>query len=445
MKHNIVIFLLFGVGSWLVACEPSQQPAATPVGVSSVHLPASSMDLNLLTDWVLAYCWQSPERDAFGWGRTDLVVVGGDPWITQNIEYPVTPPATPQSVGCLGTGQQLRVNGRGFSWRPHRNQLATVIGGSNPPGDNLYLVNVSDNFEVELPPGKIWQHRTFFLHPSAPVSSPDGEWLALIGEDSEMPLWRDLWLYQPEKNEAVRVFDTQNRVWFSSALSWSPDGRYVAGIYASQNGGIAIVNVKSQATVSVTSAEHPLIGRWPFALGQSLSENDGRMSFDDREWLQTSLANSSPPAWLQKSNRIVFLAPTQDKRTTLFVMDVDGKGVEELVPGLPGLVGNVSLSPDGQRLAFSRYPSWNEYDRVEIRVLNLENMQIVSLLTLVAPDNGDLLLVSGIDWSPESEYLAFSSNGSGQSDVYIISSNGESWVNLTQGQDGDAVFPLWRR
>jgi hypothetical protein len=87
----------------------------------------------------------------------------------------------------------LRSGGKSFSWRPNYNQLGIAVGTFNPPGDNLYLVNVPDDLDIELPQSKIWQHEDYFLHPSSIQWSPNGEWLMVMGEDTSNPAKRDGW------------------------------------------------------------------------------------------------------------------------------------------------------------------------------------------------------------------------------------------------------------
>ncbi len=435
--------LSIGIAFVLVACVPLSTPSASLPLVQSTHIPERALQVQTLLGKALAYCWQTNERDAFGIGRTELVVVGEGRWDPRPITYPVEPPSTPRSIGCLGTGDSLRVGGHGFSWRSFQNQIAAVVGGSNPPGDNLYLIDVDAELNVSPKSSKIWQHQSSFLHPSAPTASPSGDWLGMTGEDADMPLWRNIWLYNPENQQAIRVFDTHNTYQFGSALAWAPDGSKLAGIVASEMAGIGIFDVQTLKSTIVTSLGNGAIGSWPYTLASPFNSNQDAIDFGRTEWTQYAILDSSPPIWL-RDQRIIFVGPTPDRRVSLYAMNVDGSNLSELIPNLPGLVGNTSLSPDGTMIAFSRYPDWDELDREELVVLDLADMQLRSLLVLPAPVNGDLLITSGVSWSPDSRFLAFSSNTLGESDVYVVASDGTSWGNLTENSTGDAVFPQWK-
>ena len=63
---------------------------------------------------------------------------------------------------------------------------------------------------------------------------------------------------------------------------------------------------------------------------------------------------------------------------------------------------------------------------------------------LPEPDKGSRLYISGLSWAPDGQSLIFSSNHEGQSNIYLISLDGQAWTNLTKDMDGDAVWPIWR-
>lgn len=101
------------------------------------------------------------------------------------------------------------------------------------------------------------------------------------------------------------------------------------------------------------------------------------------------------------------------------------------------------LSVDGRTLAYVRYTNWKKRDRVEIATVDIQTKDTTSLAVLSISNSSDDLVISGMDWSPDGEYLMFSSNHAGESDVYIISADGQSWRNITSDLDGDVASPTW--
>jgi len=414
------------------------------VAVPVVHTPTETLHTSNLDDYVIAYCWRSPERDAFGLGRTDTVIRRGSALSAATITYPITPPQSTVSLGCYGQDHYFRLSQYGLAWRPQHNQLTAITANTTVTGENYYFVDVQDDLIPKLPEHALWDHEKLFLHPNTLAWSPDGKWLATVGEGSQGNTLPNIWLYNVGTNEGVRVTDVQELPTYVNNAVWSTDGARLAIGYGGRRSGVGIVRLDDLAFTDVSNESDRLLQLWPYKLDETLDLNALQVAAG--QLFQSYLYNQSRPVWLDQSQRVVFIAPASGNRVALFEVNVDGTNLHELLPGLPGLVGLPRLSPDGTTLAFVRYPGWKERDTVEIAVVELDTTSIVSLAVLPAPSNNDELFISGLDWTPDGKYLAFSSNSNheGQSDIYVISADGQAWINLTVESDGDAVNPLWK-
>lgn len=165
---------------------------------------------------------------------------------------------------------------------------------------------------------------------------------------------------------------------------------------------------------------------------------------DPTEIFNSELVFNSTPAWVNHDQSIIFTAANKEGKAVLFVVDADGTDVRELLPGLPGIALMPRISSDGKTLAFVRFPDWNDRSRVEVAILDIPSMQVQSLAVFPKLSDESILFISGMDWSPDSKYLAFSAPYKDESDIFIITKEGTSWLNLTEKRDGDAVSPAWK-
>jgi Tol biopolymer transport system component len=254
------------------------------------------------------------------------------------------------------------------------------------------------------------------------------------GNDANINRFQDVWIYNPERDVAKRLTDYTRNSAIYEQVGWSSSGRHVAITYGPGLAGIEITNINSLSTVEVSNRQNPALNAWPL-LGAAA---DIPPSFSRYPY------KSSKPIWTEGDQRVLFMAPTSPQRTALFQVNADGSDLQELLPELQGLVGLPTLSKDRHKLAFVRYPGWQSRERAEIALVDLTTKQLTSLAVLPAPNNGHDLYISGLDWSPDGKYLAFSSNHEGHSSIYIISADGQAWVKLTQDTNSDSVNPIWR-
>ncbi len=449
--NRIRSYITIAVQLLLVSCSLLTPPdlATSDVvdvesGVPEVRTPNLTIERTDLQAYRIAFCWVATERNALGHARTDVIVESGAGDSSTVVTYPIEPPTTPISIGCYGGDQSIKIGGHGLVWRPNHNQLMMLGTANESRGDNFYSVEVGEIPKNVLTASPIWDHEQFFDDPASISWSSTGEWLATDGTDADGSFGVNIWLYNPDTNEGRQLTDINSLSPYMSSPVWSPDDQYVSFTYGPEPSGIGIIRLSDGKQTDIANDTQNVIAPWRFELGETVGVYDDVITVANTEALQYYLIDNAESQWLAGSKRIIFVAPTSRNRVTLFEIGVDGQNINDILPSLQGLSTSPTLSPDEQNLAFVRYDSWNERDRAEIAIYEVSSGEIRSLVVLPVPANGDELYISGMDWTPDGKYLAFSSNHNGESDIYVISTDGQAWINLTEERQGDALNPVWR-
>jgi Tol biopolymer transport system component len=127
-------------------------------------------------------------------------------------------------------------------------------------------------------------------------------------------------------------------------------------------------------------------------------------------------------SWASDSRRVAFV-----DRGGIFTMDIGGANLK-----LVGDSANVNYppawSPDGKTLAITV----NEVRATVIYLLDLDTSRRSVLLK-----NGQYN--DSVAWSPDGKYLTYHSN----QDIYVISSDGSTGINVTKGNFDDVRHPVW--
>jgi Tol biopolymer transport system component len=145
----------------------------------------------------------------------------------------------------------------------------------------------------------------------------------------------------------------------------------------------------------------------------------------------THTGNSCCPLWSPSGNRIAFLQHQSGSLPTgIYTMTPDG--------ALPAKVPNTgpfdiadSWSPDGTRLAFSRYYLNGAHD---IYIINVDG----SGLTQLTSDG----LSSEVAWSPDGTSLVFFSTRDGSANLYLMSADGTNQAMIPNTFPG--LHPDWQ-
>jgi uncharacterized repeat protein (TIGR01451 family) len=223
--------------------------------------------------------------------------------------------------------------------------------------------------------------------------------------------------------------------------TWSGDGTRVAWVhYDADRGEIYAANLDGSGRVNLTN--NPKDDRnadWSPDSSKIVfdSYRDGRyeiyvMNPDGSN--QTRLTNrpcqSHEPLWSPDGTRIAFICGLNDY-AEIYVMDADGSNQTRLTDNLLEETA-LDWAPDSIRIAYLE-PVTNK--NPEIYVVNA-NTGVSTRLT----DNSYYEFAP--DWSPDGTLIAFSSNRSGNYEIWTMSDSGANPTNLTQATGADYV-PKW--
>lgn len=446
MKKTALI--LFAISTLLImfACTPGNK-RFSGIQIPSAHYPAQEIASNNLIQYTIAYCWRpiaAPASVDFPEQQETRVVVshgdGSNKFVTN--QYPTSSIAFVNMLGCLSHDRQdIRRESGSLTWRPGHSELSLVYG-VDPALTNFKFFSVPENLLIQDIGDPVGQNN-YFINPRGVFWSPDGNKFATWATDTELDqgLGSNIWVYDMTTSQISRISNVEKVGNYVANATWSAHGDKIAVGYGVPYSGIAISTYsKPQTYTEVTSETQSTLKDWPYVIDNVLE----MFSKDPIYAFNFYLSHHSLPIWVNDDSQVVFVAANRNKQAALFIVNSDGTNLHELLPGFPGIVGLPTLAPDLKTIAFIRYPDWKDRGRVEIATLDLITMEINSLAVLPAPANGDELYISGMSWTPDSQYLAFSSPHNGESDIYVIAKDGSAWLNLTKNVDGDAVSPVWQ-
>jgi eukaryotic-like serine/threonine-protein kinase len=138
-------------------------------------------------------------------------------------------------------------------------------------------------------------------------------------------------------------------------------------------------------------------------------------TWDIRSAKLTRLTFGSPggfgPTWTPDGRQIIFGSPREGpNRANLFRRSADGGGVEERLTTSNRAQRTNAVSPDGRRLVFEELTPSAGYD---LMLLSLDKSLKVEALLQTAFDERNAAI------SPDGRWMAYESNESGQSEIYV--------------------------
>ena len=231
---------------------------------------------------------------------------------------------------------------------------------------------------------------------------------------------------------------TENRAYDSGAV-WSPDGGTFIATTEWLAGEIEKLEVQNDA------------GEWE-AVEEEITSDRELISVslgNPPEFLTDNAATDEYPAWSPDGERIAF-SSDRTGDSEIFVMDPNGDNVVQLTNS-PREDWQPSWSPDGERIVFAspRAGNW------EIYVMDSDGENVLQLTHRLAIDWTP-------EWSPDGTRIAFAAKGEagevvvaeesgevvqavpgkGTWDVYVMDSNGENVIQLTDHPMSD-FEPTW--
>ena len=248
----------------------------------------------------------------------------------------------------------------------------------------------------------------------APALSPDGTQIAYFSEKDFY--FVDLWLGNVVTGKAERrlfksTFSSNYETFrfINSSASWSPDGKYLA--FAGKNGAhddIIVIDVASNKQVAT---------------------------------VRSGLSGVTTPAWSPDGSQLVFTG-YDGGLSDLFVVDRDGSHLKRLTNDKYADL-HPAWSPDGKTIAFTtdRGPG------TDFNTLRFGNYR----LALYHLDSGQIELLKGMDWgknvdpqwSPDGKSLAYISDRTGVSNIFLYDVAGGDSYQLTNFFTGaQGITPL---
>jgi Tol biopolymer transport system component len=207
-----------------------------------------------------------------------------------------------------------------------------------------------------------------------------------------------------------------------------------------------------------THARRPLVATRAFEHSPAFSPDGTRLAFvresggnaeiyvanadgSQPRRLTTSPGADYNPAWSPDGTRIAF-ASNRGGLFKIYVMRADGGGVRLVAPRRSSGGGSYTpaWSPDGRRLAFSS--SATTPNNAEIYIVHPDGSGL-RRLTHTKGDAETLGDDSWPTWSPDGKRIAFSSNRTGDGELWIMNADGGAQRRLAGLPHRDDWAPAW--
>lgn len=238
--------------------------------------------------------------------------------------------------------------------------------------------------------------------------SPNGRWIAFIEWTSYYS--SDVWISRVDGTAARRVHTGEG---WSNPPSWSPDGRRLA--FGEEPDVLRVLDL-----VAGTREQHLAPRCTPAAIDWSPSGD--RLAFTDR------CGSSTPDA-----DQYLYVYSTADDTFRQLTGNAD-----ELIWSEDA---DPTWSPDGQHIAFARYPTGTTNRKAELRVIEADGTDE----RVVATDERETFPHPA--WSPDGRQLAFSrgADQDGNLSVWRMNADGSDQRRVTTVPDGVGhVVQDWR-
>lgn len=216
--------------------------------------------------------------------------------------------------------------------------------------------------------------------------SPDGARVAFVWERDGRS---DVFVMDAQGGWPVRLTPNRSKTiyWWDGPPAWSPDGQWLA--------------FTMNEHVHVVAAD----GR---QLPRKISDFTG---------------GASSPVWLPDSRQLIVSAERHDA-AALLLTDTEGRWPRALAEG-NGDNQAAAPSPDGRLIAYVHRP-FDDLNRWELRLVELDTGQMRPLTG--TPKQKDW----SPEWSPDGRQIAFLSQRSGYTEIWLIRPDGDGMRQLTK-------------
>jgi Tol biopolymer transport system component len=321
--------------------------------------------------------------------------------ISQMLEKAAGPPASPADIGSIiASGRRRRRTHRATAVVLTAVLVTAIGGGAGRVREALrdYRTPVAGGFARPSEPGGI-------------------VFTAIAAGDRENAVY----VADEDDGERSRLLDEP--VGGEMAPAWSPDGLLVA------------------FAMNVAPGTDPDTIDTNMEIFVMRSDGTGLRRLTDHPGLDTN------PAWSPDGLRIAFTrwpegpASEGGDRVAIWALNADGSGLERLTHG-PGLADQAEWSPDGERIAFTRYVT--SKDAYAIFTMEARAEGVRRLLAVTDAPYG--VSSTSPSWSPDGSRIIFvrdeNQNRLGDSELYLMEPNGDNLQRVT-AEGGSYHDPTW--
>jgi len=225
-----------------------------------------------------------------------------------------------------------------------------------------------------------------------------------------------------------------------SAPSWSPDGTRLAFTRPGKGGGedVFVMNANGKGQRNLTRSS-------PEDANPDWAPDGSKVAYDvggaqifasgaDGSAMQRLIPGGFAPSWSPTGLQIAYTQNVEPSNSEIFVANADGTGVRNLTNATSFDDDGAAWSPDGTRIAFTRYVG----AAGEIYVMNADGSGLVNLTNDPSSD-------SEPTWSPDGTKIAFSTNRgpTGDTEIFVMNADGSNPVNLTKSPANESD-PDWQ-
>ncbi|UCF38777.1 MAG: PD40 domain-containing protein [Acidobacteriota bacterium] len=321
---------------------------------------------------------------------------------------------------------------------PLGDQVAYTWSGQDKGASDIYVEQIGLGSRLRLTETP--------QHEYSPAWSPDGSRIAFL---RALPGGRSKIILIPALGGGERELaevTTTDPVW-GRQLAWAPDGEWLATTHrqAGSGFGLILIPVSTGAPIQLTEAPAGYMGDHSPAfspegrslvfvrsLGERLSDlfvlhlNEDYHPRGEAAWQLTDSGSLVlAPVWLSDGRRVIYSTGTWP-RLRLMEVDVSMPGDSRQIPFLGEGISSAAYSARANRLVFAQ----TSYE---------VNIWTLSLSDTVSGDEQQphkFIVSSGLDWlpvfSPDGSQIVFSSDRSGNEELWLAANDGLDPAPLTR-------------